>query len=85
MRDPSLMKIVQLSRLFMKSNRKEMEDIKTIVADLMETDALYIAICERKNLKKWNLEMSIQEEDKEILRRVKLYLLASKETIKERE
>ena len=51
----------------------------------METDALYIAICERKNLKKWNLEMSIQEEDKEILRRVKLYLLASKETIKERE
>lgn len=85
MRNPSLIKIVQLSRLFMKSNKQEKEDIKTVVADLMQTDALYIAICERKNLKKWNLELSIEEEDKEILRRVKFYLLASKETGKKRE
>lgn len=79
MQNPSLIKIVQLSRLFMKANKQEMEDVKTLVAELMQTDALYVAICERKNLNKWDLDLTIQEEDKEILRRVKFYL-ASKET-----
>ena len=63
---------------------QEMEDVKTLVAELMQTDALYVAICERKNLNKWDLDLTIQEEDKEILRRVKFYL-ASKETGKKRE
>lgn len=84
MQNPSLIKIVQLSRLFMKANKQEMEDVKTLVAELMQTDALYVAICERKNLNKWDLDLTIQEEDKEILRRVKFYL-ASKETGKKRE
>lgn len=84
MRNPSLIKIVQLSRLFMKANKQEMEDIKTVVADLMQTDALYVAICERKNLGQWDFGLTIKEEDKEILRRVKFYL-ASKETGKKRE
>ena len=85
MRNPSLVKIIQLSRLFIKSKKQEMEDIKTVVADLMETDALYIAICERNNFKKLNLELTIKAEDEEILRRVKFYLQASKKTGKKRE
>ena len=74
-----MQQVVQLSRLFLKESKKELEDLR-LVAELMESPAVLLAIKDFKNLKKQEKELGIDktatifEEDREVLRRVQYYI-----------
>lgn len=75
---PSLQEIVQMSRLFLKESKVEMEKLK-YYADLVGVPALIFSIEEFKHLKKQEKKIGIDktvlvcEEDEEILRRLEFY------------
>ena len=77
--EPTMQQVVQLSRLFLKESKKELEDLR-LVAELMESPAVLLAIKDFKNLKKQEKELGIDkpatifEEDREVLRRVQYYI-----------
>lgn len=76
--NPSLQEIVQISRLFLKEAKGEMEKLKDY-ADLVGVPALILAIEEFKHLKKQEKKLGIdktvlvREEDEEVLRRIRFY------------
>lgn len=75
---PSLQEIVQMSRLFLKESKGEMEKLKDYT-DLVGVPALILAIEEFKHLKKQEKKLGIEqtvlvpEEDEEVLRRIRFY------------
>lgn len=75
---PSLQEIVQVSRLFLKESKVEMEKLKDY-AHLVGVPALILAIEEFKHLKKQEKKLGIErtilisEEDEEVLRRIRFY------------
>ena len=75
---PSLQEIVQMSRLFLKESKVEMEKLKDY-AHLVGVPALLLAIEEFKYLKKQEKKLGIEqtvlvpEEDEEVLRRIRFY------------
>ena len=75
---PSLQEIVQMSRLFLKESKGEMEKLKDYT-DLAGVPALILAIEEFKHLKKQEKKLGIEqtvlvpEEDEEVLRRIRFY------------
>ena len=75
---PSLQEIVQMSRLFLKESKGEMEMLKDYT-DLAGVPALILAIEEFKHLKKQEKKLGIEqtvlvpEEDEEVLRRIRFY------------
>ena len=72
---PSLQEIVQMSRLFLKESKGEMEKLKDY-AHLVGVPVLILAIEEFKHLKKQEKKLDIEqtvlvpEEDEEVLRRI---------------
>lgn len=76
--DPSLQEIVQMSRLFLKETKVEMEKLKDY-AELVGVPALVLAIEEFKHLKKQEKRLGIEqtvlvsEEDEEVLQRIRFY------------
>lgn len=75
---PSLQEIVQMSRLFLKETKVEMEKLKDY-AELVGVPALVLAIEEFKHLKKQEKRLGIEqtvlvsEEDEEVLQRIRFY------------
>ena len=75
---PSLQEIVQMSRLFLKESKGEMEKLKDY-AYLVGVPVLILAIEEFKHLKKQEKKLDIEqtvlvpEEDEEVLRRIQFY------------
>lgn len=76
--DPSLQEIVQISRLFLKDSKAQMEKLKDY-ANSVGVPALILAIEEFKHLKKQEKKLGIErtilisEEDEEVLRRIRFY------------
>ena len=75
---PSLQEIVQISRLFLKDSKAQMEKLKDY-ANSVGVPALILAIEEFKHLKKQEKKLGIErtilisEEDEEVLRRIRFY------------
>ena len=75
---PSLQEIVQMSRLFLKDSKAQMEKLKDY-ANSVGVPALILAIEEFKHLKKQEKKLGIErtilisEEDEEVLRRIRFY------------
>lgn len=75
---PSLQEIVQISRLFLKESKAQMEKLNDY-ANSVGVPALILAIKEFKHLKKQEKKLGIEqtvlvsEEDEEVLRRIRFY------------